>query len=44
MEEFKAGIRKAWAAIPQSFIRRQVGSMRRRLRAVAQAKGGETRY
>ena len=44
MAEFKAGVRLAWASIPQSFIRRQVGSMRRRLRAVAQAKGGCTRY
>lgn len=44
MPEFKAGVRQAWTSIPQSYIRKQVGSMWRRLRAVAQAKGGCTRY
>tara|TARA_B100000497_G_scaffold123698_1_gene156809 strand:+ start:758 stop:1795 length:1038 start_codon:yes stop_codon:yes gene_type:complete len=44
MAEFKAAVRKAWAQMPLKKIRKPIGSMRRRLRAVAQAKGGLTKY
>jgi hypothetical protein len=43
-ERFKAGLKEAWAAIPDSLIKKLVRSMLRRLNAVATAKGYQTRY
>lgn len=44
IEEFKAAARKAWHEIPQKHIRACCGSVGRRLRLVAQAKGGHIQY
>ena len=44
VEEFKAAARKAWDEIPQTLIQKNIDSMRRRLRAVVKAKGGNTKY
>ena len=44
MAEFKNAVRKAWSEIPLKQIRKPIGSMRRRLRAVAKARGGLTEY
>ena len=43
-EAFELGLHEAWAAIPDSLIRRLITSMPRRLDAVRQAKGYQTRY
>ena len=44
MDQFKAAVVEAWEAIPQETINRCIGSVHRRLRAVAQAQGGATLY
>eukprot|EP00976_Prorocentrum_cordatum_P104950 1194094-Prorocentrum_minimum.AAC.1 len=44
IEEFKEAVRKAWWEIPQEHINACCGSVGRRLRLVAQAKGGYIRY
>lgn len=43
-EAFELGLHKAWAAIPDSLISQLIRSMPRRLAAVRQARGYQTRY
>ena len=44
MDEFKTAVRKAWWDIPKKDIKSCIGSVWRRLRAVAQAQGGYIPY
>jgi transposase len=44
LDELKRSLSDEWVAIPQEAIRRLVGSMPRRIEAVIQARGGNTRY
>jgi len=43
-EVFEQGLHEAWAAIPDSLIRSLIRSMPRRLEAVRQARGYQTKY
>lgn len=43
-EAFELGLQEAWAVIPDSLIHRLITSMPRRLDAVRQARGYQTRY
>ena len=42
--EFELGLKEAWAAIPEKLVRDLITSMPRRINAVLQAKGYQTRY
>lgn len=44
LEELRRALLEQWAAVPQEDIRRLVASMPRRMEAVIQARGGNTRY
>jgi hypothetical protein len=43
-EELDDALVHEWNNIPQAFIQRLIGSMRRRCEAVVAARGGHTRY
>jgi hypothetical protein len=43
-EAFELRLHEAWAAIPDSLIARLIGSMPRRLDAVRQARGYQTKH
>ena len=42
--EFEMGLKEAWAAIPEKLVRSLITSMPRRINAVLQARGYQTRY
>jgi hypothetical protein len=44
LQELSDALVHEWNNIPQSFIQRLIGSMRRRCEAVVAARGGHTRY
>lgn len=44
LDRFELCLMRAWSAIPDSFVRTLLTSMPRRLKAVIQAKGNQTKY
>ena len=44
LQELRDALVHEWNNIPQAFIQRLIGSMRRRCEAVVAARGGHTRY
>jgi transposase len=44
LQELRDALVHEWNSIPQAFIQRLIGSMRRRCEAVVAARGGHTRY
>ena len=43
-KHYRSSVTHLWNNIPQAFIQRLIGSMRRRCEAVVAARGGHTRY
>jgi hypothetical protein len=44
LDELRRALIQEWNNIPQTFIRKLIGSMRRRCQAVIHARGGHTHY
>jgi hypothetical protein len=44
LQELRDALVYEWNNVPQAFIQRVIGSMRRRCEAVVDARGGHTRY
>lgn len=44
VQELQVAIRREWQQLPLRYIRRLIGSMRRRCVAVVRSNGGHTRY